>query len=309
MLRLPIEYNLRFISAQPATDYYAWQVEVYINNFLSMGYSDIDVVAGFQDMIPDSWGKLVSRYGDRVNFHFYEDTLGSVRYIPSIQAHILKKHFDENPSSDAFFFHDSDFIFTKKLDFKPFLQDHNWYFSDTVSYIGYEYIMSKGEEVLDAMCDIVGISKDIVRKNQKNSGGAQKLMKNLTSQYWSKVESDSIRLYEKMITMQHVHKPEDPYGIQSWTASMWAELWNGWLAGHNVIVPKEFDFCWATCPSSRWDEVYFFHNAGVPNNTQGMFYKPDYAYKLPYKVDLDISPERCSYHYYNEMKAVDSCLL
>ena len=90
MLRLPVEYNLRFISAQPATDYYAWQVEVYINNFLSMGYSDIDVVSGFQDMIPDSWGKLVSRYGDRVNFYFYEDTLGSVRYIPSIQAHILK---------------------------------------------------------------------------------------------------------------------------------------------------------------------------------------------------------------------------
>ena len=134
-------------------------------------------------------------------------------------------------------------------------------------------------------------------------------MKNLDSEYWTKVESDGIRLYDKLISMQHVKKDGDPYGIQAWTSSMWAELWNGWMAGHNVVVPKDFDFCWATCPSERWDQTYFFHNAGVQNNSQGMFYKAQYADRLPYKEDLEISEHRCSHRYYMEMKSVDSCLL
>ena len=173
MLRLSKNTPLRFISAQPATDYYAWQVEVYINNFIRNGYTDIDVVSGFQGKIPDSWGKLVSRYGNVVDFHFYEDTMGEVRYIPAIQAHLLKKHFDENPNDGAFFFHDADFIFTRPLDFTPYLNDHNWYFSDTISYIGHDYIVSKGEEVLDSMCKVVGIDKAVVKANQENSGGVK----------------------------------------------------------------------------------------------------------------------------------------
>ena len=39
--------NLRFICAQPSTMYYAWQVEVMINNFIEMGVNPnfIDVVS------------------------------------------------------------------------------------------------------------------------------------------------------------------------------------------------------------------------------------------------------------------------
>ena len=309
MLRLSKNTPLRFISAQPATDYYAWQVEVYINNFIRNGYTGIDVVSGFQNKIPESWARLVERYGNVVNFHFYEDTMGNVKYIPAIQAHILKKDFEENPNDGAFFFHDADFIFTRHLDFSPYLKDDNWYFSNTISYIGHDYIVSKGEEVLDAMCGVVGIDKSIVKANQLGSGGAQKLMKGLTSQYWDKVERDGIMLYDTMVKMQHVKREGDPYGIQAWTASMWAELWNGWLSGRNVVVPREFDFCWATCPIERWDDMYFFHNAGVPNTNQGMFYKAAYSDRVPYTDDLDLSDQRCSYRYYQEMKSVDSCLL
>lgn len=40
---------LKLISAQPATQYYAWQVEVYLNQFIRLGYDpkDIHVVAGY----------------------------------------------------------------------------------------------------------------------------------------------------------------------------------------------------------------------------------------------------------------------
>ena len=34
---------MKWISAQPATIYYAWQVEVYINNFVENGVSPADI--------------------------------------------------------------------------------------------------------------------------------------------------------------------------------------------------------------------------------------------------------------------------
>ncbi len=54
------------------------------------------------------------------------------------------------------------------------------------------------------MCGVVGIDKSIVKANQLGSGGAQKLMKGLTAQYWDKVERDGIMLYDTMVKMQNV---------------------------------------------------------------------------------------------------------
>jgi hypothetical protein len=91
---------------------------------------------------------------------------------------------------------------------------------------------------------------------------------------------------------------------------MWAELWTAWKRGYHVEVPKEFDFAWATCPSERWNDVYFFHNAGVPNNKSEMFFKADYIDKLPYLVNIkNLNKKRCSYKYYQLLKSIDSCLI
>ena len=67
--------RLRFLSAQPAIDYYSWQVEVYIHNFISLGYKEnhIDIVAGYQEDIPESWINLQKRF-PKARFFFYEDT-------------------------------------------------------------------------------------------------------------------------------------------------------------------------------------------------------------------------------------------
>jgi len=45
--------NLRFVCAQPATLYYAWQVEVMLNNFKSMGVNlnQVDIVCWKQNGI------------------------------------------------------------------------------------------------------------------------------------------------------------------------------------------------------------------------------------------------------------------
>jgi hypothetical protein len=304
--------NLRLLSAQPATNYYAWQVEVYIHNFLKLGYNGnfIDVVASYKEGVPASWRTLQQKF-PYVRFFFYEDTRIDTEYSPAVQAHMLEKHFTQHPylEQDAIFFHDCDFIFTKRFDFSPYLNDNNWYLSDTISYIGGDYIKSKGEAVLDKMCETVGIKREVVEANQKNSGGAQKLMKNVNADYWRQVYDNSINLYRELKKVSHVKKNDDPNGIQIWTASMWAELWTAWKLGHTVIVPKEFDFCWATCPIERWNDLSFFHNAGVPNNESGMFFKADYINKYPYLDNVDVSAKRCSYNYYNHLKTFKSCLI
>ena len=112
--------KLRMISAQPAIDYYAWQVEVYLTNFINLGYNGnyIDVVAGFQESVPKSWRKIQQKF-PYVRFFFYEDTTVGCNYAPAIQAHILEKHLTQHPylKDEAVFFHDCDFLFTKYFDF------------------------------------------------------------------------------------------------------------------------------------------------------------------------------------------------
>ena len=158
------------------------------------------------------------------------------------------------------------------------------------------------------MCSIVGIDKQLVIDNENGSGGAQKLMKGIDSAYWRSVYNDSIALYKGMEELSRIKKEGDPYGLQIWCASMWSELWNGWKRGANIIVPKEFNFCWATCSSEKWYDVSFFHNAGVPNANQGMFFKADYIDKFPFNSDLQIEESRCSRKYYDLLKSINSCL-
>lgn len=306
--------NLRLLNCQPATDYYAWQVEVNLDNLLSMGYSDnsIDVVAGYTDRVPESWMALAKRFSN-VRFHFYPDTREDKTYPPSIQSHLLAKHWKRHPylSKEAVFFHDCDFIFTKPFNFHEYLNDDKWYFSDCTSYLGYDYIVGKSEMLLELMCETVDICSCKIRSSQSH-GGAQKLIKGVHADYWESVEKDSMALYKLMMTpkVQAMKKEDDPNPIQAWTASMWAELWNGWKRGVVVETPREFDFAWATDVVDKWDAVSFFHNAGVGNSNSGMFFKGDYTDKLPYDEELELDKGRCSNIYFDIVKRVgeNTCL-
>ena len=304
---------IRLISAQPAEDYYAWQVEVFLDRTIELGYNGnhIDVLGAFIDNVPDSWIKLQKKY-PFVRFFFYQNTLGNCNYAPAVQPHILAKHFDKHPylQDEAIFFHDCDFLFTRFFDFSPYLNDDNWYFSNTDSYIGADYLESKGSRVnekgeeisiLDDMAKVIGICACKIRSNRGRAGGAQKLMKNVTSEYWRNVEEDSINLYNWLLTYKDMYT-EGVNDIQVWTASMWAELWNALKIGINVMTPKDFDFAWATCHISKWYEHPFFHNAGVLNDKQGMFYKASYRDKFPYNDTLEVDHHRCSIMYWEAIK-------
>ena len=298
---------MRYICAQPATLFYAWQVEVMINNFIKNGINpnNIDIVCFKTDAnVPTEWSKLANKYPAR--FFFYNDTRITKHYISSIRPNILKQHFTAHPylKDEVLFYHDSDIVFTRPVEHSIFENDNIFYGSDTRFYISHDYIKSKGEDVLDLMCNIVGIDKELVKENELNSIGAQYVLKNIDASFWEKVEIDSERLYREVsaLNSEKVKLDKDYHTLQIWCADMWAVLWNIWKRGDKTKCEDSLEFSWATSSLADWNKHSIFHNAGVTNSNQGLFYKALYMNKLPYNENLIIKEDTASLKYWEEIQ-------
>ena len=298
---------MKFICVQPAIDYYTWQVEVMINNFIKNGVtpSDIEIVCAHYGAVPQKWQMLVNAYKG-VKFFFYRDTRVKPAYISSVRPHILHKHWLANPSLqlETIFYCDCDILLSKPFDTEGLLDNQNCYVSDTVSYIGADYIRSKGEHYLDLMTTIVGVNKEFVANHNSDSGGAQYLLKRIPTDFWAKVYYDSESLFRIVTEQIKKDKAVDPkiHDLQIWCADMWAVLWNLWFFNKTVLVTDKMSFSWATSAITEWEKHPIFHNAGVVNGGQKMFYKAEYRAKLPYDITLDeFSTDRCSYKYAEEI--------
>lgn len=308
--------NIRYVCCQPAIEYYAWQIEVMIDNFLHHGISanDIDIICAVNNgIVPLSWEKLANKYPCR--FFFYEDTRINKIYQPSIYFTMMKQHMLNHPEleNEVLFLHDSDIIFTRKPSFDFAKHDNIWYLSDTKSYICYDYILSKGVDVYNRMTDIIGIDKLIPKLLNNAAGGAQYIVKHTNYDFWDKVERDSIRLYQDFLHNEkhYVKKHDGDFPIQKWTAGMWALLWNAWLHGHETIVDKRLDFGWSTDDISSIDKYSILHNAGVTASNANLFYKGNYMYKYPYFLNLNLDVKRASWYYYQQVKITEenTCLI
>ena len=302
--------NLRYISAQPATLYYVWQVETMINNFMSMGINpnNIDIVCWKQNgIIPEDWSKLANHYPCR--FLFYDDTRETKHYISSIRPNILKQHWDKFPElkDETIFYHDSDIIFTKPPSqwiTNEMIEDNKWYGSDTRWYIGHNYILSKGEDILQAMCDIIKLEPEFIKERELNSIGAQYLMKGIDSNFWHQVEIDSEKLFKDITELNNQKLLVDPkyHTLQIWCSDMWSVLWNGWKLGYETITHSNFDFSWATSSQDDYNKMNIMHNAGVTNDSNGLFYKANWMNSLPYNIAPEPTKETSSWYYWNEIQ-------
>ena len=299
--------NVRFVSAQPATLYYAWQVEVMLNNFVKneINLNFVDIVCWKPEgIISNDWSKLAENYAAR--FFFYDDTRINKHYISSIRPNILKQHFLKHPylKNTPILYHDCDIIFTKPINWDQFIDGPSWYGSDCRWYIGHDYIAAKGGEELDLMCSIVGIDKELVKKNELNSIGAQYLMKNIDYAFWDKVERDCDKMFFEVTELIKQKKANDPsyHELQIWCSDMWAVLWNGWLRGAETICHPDLQFSWATSPIDEYYKYNIMHNAGVTSTTTGSFYKSNYVNKLPYKENLEINENTASFMYWSEIQ-------
>jgi hypothetical protein len=296
-----------FISAQPDHPYFHWQVEVQLHNFIKLGINPnwIEVLWAHDNSPSYEALALAAKY-PTVRFFFYKKTITQNHgYIPILRPDILEQHFRRYPAlrGETVFYHDSDIIFRELPDFDSMHGDLYWYLSDTVSYIGAEYIKSKSHDLFNKLCDIAKIDPALVESNQANSGGAQYLMKGVTADFWKEVAEDSLALYKYMADREIEERTtvtDKNYNpIQKWCADMWAVLWGAWKLGAQTKTTSELDFSWGTSGLKDYERCKIMHNAGVTDERkQELFYKGDFRSVSPFDSDLSyVNPQTASAKY------------
>nr|WP_068893176.1 hypothetical protein [Pedobacter panaciterrae] len=299
-----------FLSAQPDEKYFIWQLEVQLHNFnkLNIAPEDIQVLIGFNPLkgLSTDFRRFMTN-NKQASFFAYPDTRGEVFYPSSLRPHIIKKHFKRFPdlNNKTLFYHDSDIIFREVPDFKKLIRDEIWYVSNTRSYLDSKYLNSKGNGLLENMCDIVGIPVGTVIKNDINAGGAQYVLKNCSYEFWDKVELDCqklyfiLNIYEQLNTKILDLNPKNKIPIQAWCADMWSLLWNAWKFGYSTKIHKELEFCWPQQNIGRWHETKIYHDAGITEKmSEKYFCKHLYKDITPYKENFSyVLKDSCSLMY------------
>lgn len=278
---------------QPATLRFKWELEVSLTRMKKLNVDDIVLLFARKDPnIPKYFSK---KYG--VETHVYTDNRNDRTYIPSIKPYLWSQYLKEDRSRENhdYFYLDSDVIFRE---FPSVLPNANtWYGSDCRSYLGVEYLLSKGEGIFNQMCKIIGVDPSFIRSINP-ACGAQWVISKPTYEYWNKVYEDSIKIYRYLNSRTYSD-------IQKWTAEMWAQLYNVYYFGLNAEVSKELDFCWSTDDVGRYDETKILHNAGVTEKNNDLFFKGNYILKTPFEDDLSyVDPNKANIKYVEAIKEV-----
>jgi hypothetical protein len=78
-------------------------------------------------------------------------------------------------------------------------------------------------------------------------------------------------------------------------------MWNGWLAGNEIVVEPKLEFVWSTDSILNIDKHSILHNAGVTDAHSDMFYKGAYLDRLPYNDSVAVASNRASKYYWEEV--------
>ena len=184
-----------YLSAQPDSTYFIWQLEIQMLNFEDeqIDMSTVHVLVGYNGEKNIEWENVNLR---GANVHFYEDTRKSRVYVSAIRPHIIAKFLKEFPEfeKEYIFYLDSDVTFNQKPNFEG-MEDGRWHVSKT-DYIDWNYINNKYiPTLMKDMLHVVGIDEEIVKANIENTGGAQYFMAPTNVHFWEKIERDCERMY------------------------------------------------------------------------------------------------------------------
>ncbi|SEQ23696.1 hypothetical protein SAMN05216232_1991 [Virgibacillus subterraneus] len=294
---------MKYILCQPAIKRFEWELEICITRLQKLGIKDIVLLFTQQD---DKVPKYLQENYD-VETHVYIDNRTDKIYIPSVKPYLWMKYLEEDQSreNDTYFYLDSDVLLREIPGVKP--TENKWYASACESYLSVDYIDSKGSDLLERMCDAIGINDSLIRE-ENPIGGAQWVIKNPSYDYWKKVYEDSVKLYKYLNSVEgeYVQKNDTNYTpIQKWTAEMWAQLWNVYHFGKTVKTSTELDFCWPTDPVDKYHEMKIYHNAGVVDDNQNLFFKGKYVSKTPFRDSFEhIDKSKASIEYVKAIKEV-----
>ncbi|RFS26888.1 hypothetical protein DVR12_03640 [Chitinophaga silvatica] len=310
-----------FLSAQPDSPVFVWQLQILLRNlnYLGVPKLNIHVLFGYNPYkgIEPLCREFIKEYNDIACFFSYPDIRDNKFYVSSIRPHIVKQHYSANKIErhETVFYHDSDIYFTRLPRFDDVEDDNTWYVSDTKSYLDTKYIRKHGEYVLDDMCKIVGIDKSTVISNDENAGGAQYLIRNVDYEFWNKVQRDSERLFSHLLSNEQKYAslfakenaiPVNEYKyIQAWCSDMWAVLWNGLFYGHKIRISKEMEFSWPTSDVHEWNQMCIYHDSGIlESDSDKYFYKGSFKENTPIHNDWNhLRSDSCSAKYANEISA------
>ncbi|CDS92805.1 hypothetical protein [Sphingobacterium faecium] len=300
-----------YISAQPDSKYFEWQLELQFRNFESLGINknNIHVLIGYdvKKGLNPSFKKFIQENERFVRFFIYADTRVKPNYTSSIRPQILKQHFEayEWLSKETIFYHDSDILFSR---IPKIVENEMCYVSDTSDYLDFGYLESvASEELIAKMLSVVGISKEVLLKRDKNTGGAQYVLNNIDAKFWQKVEKDSEELYllmknynEKLWQEHYEFQKEfrsKKRGIQAWCSDMWAVLWNLWYFEKDVEISQEMDFSWPFSSIEEWDKKAIQHYSGNIKDEKLHFKKTNYLNYPPWYDDTinNIPESSCSF--------------
>lgn len=214
-----------YISAQPDSYYFLWQLQLQLFNFnrLKIRPDQIHVLLGYnaQRGISPYFQSFIEK-NKQAHFFLYPDTRKNRNYESSIRPHIISKHFKSNSwlCQETLFYHDSDIIFTELPDFDKMLKDDVWYGSNTGRYNDSSYIESRiGKNGFSKMANLLKIDSKSIKQNDENVAGAQYILKNVSVDFWKAVERSSEKMYN-LLTRLNNQQPTKNSNIQAWCADM-----------------------------------------------------------------------------------------
>lgn len=335
--------KLHIISAVTDSPRFLWECRTFLTNLKEHGYSDKTTLLIFQqrnffmeDFSPE-WAYMQEDFPE-TEFVYYKDVTNITRvcsifhYIPLFRLYVLQEYFKKNPQleQEAILYVDSDIIFTKPIDFTQFLEDDinyvSWtgnpertdnylwqpYFDNKIANAAPERIEQyKRLDVLGKVASICGTTREAITANNDNIGGAQYLLKNITSQFWTDCFNAccEIKLYLEGINgifmKGDTRQEKEDKGFQSFCADMWAVIFTLIAKEREIRAPKEMDFIWSTDRIEKLETASILHNAGVTSDAKirvafekdlegnnimvdgPLFYKGAFNEKAPTKEHLE----------------------
>lgn len=288
---------MKYIMAQPAVKRFEWEIQVCVHSLIKAGVKREDIIILFSKHNDEVKNNILDL---GVNVFVYEDSRYDYEYIPSLKPYLMYRYLSENRlrENETYFFMDSDVVIKdipNQVDLET--EYKTFYGSDCNGYLNYDYIKQckNGKKILKDMAEIIGISVEEIKENNNNNIGAQYIMHNPSAIYFKKVYEDSIKLWKYI-------KDVDT-DFQKWAVEMNATIWNMLYFSIIPKVNKDLNFTWATDPIEEWDKNKIFHNAGVPNDEEGIFFKGKYTQSSPFEDDLNnFDKDKASYKYVEKIK-------
>lgn len=283
-----------------------WECRVLLNNLQEQGLLNKTTLLIFQmredflEAFHEDWDLLEKQFPE-ANFVYFKDHQNITRlcqifhYIPLFRLYVLQEHFKTNPQleQEAIFYIDTDILITKPLPFEKWLEGDINYLSwtgnpqRTDNYLWQPYFDSKIKEVdhkkleqykkqdiLAHVANICGTTREAITLNSPNIGGAQYLLKNINSQFWTNCFNYAceIKLYLEGTNITFMNgdtfQKKQDNGFQAFCADMWAVMFQLIALDRPVQCPKELDFSWSCDRIERYEQCHLLHNAGITSDAK-----------------------------------------